>query len=96
MSRKPRVKEDIFTPSANEAARQIEVAVYPNPTDGELNVRAEGRFDLNVYSVSGTLVLAQEGLDGEARIDLSGLSKGVYVVEVKNAEGSAMNKVVVR
>ena len=92
----PRVKEDIFTPSANEAARRIEVAVYPNPTDGDLNVRAEGRFDLNVYSVSGTLVLAQEGLDSEARIDLSGLSKGVYLVEVKTAEGSAMNKVVVR
>lgn len=92
----PRVKEDIFTPSANEAARRIEVAVYPNPTDGDLNVRAEGRFDLNVYSVSGTLVLAQEGLDSEARIDLSGLSKGVYMVEVKTAEGSAMNKVVVR
>lgn len=92
----PRVKEDIFTPSANEAARRIEVAVYPNPTDGELNVRAEGRFDLNVYSVNGTLVLAQEGLNAEARIDLSGLSKGVYMVEVKTAEGSAMNKVVVR
>lgn len=92
----PRVKEDIFTPSANEDARRIEVAVYPNPTDGDLNVRAEGRFDLNVYSVSGTLVLAQEGLDSEARIDLSGLSKGVYLVEVKTAEGSAMNKVVVR
>ena len=92
----PRVKEDIFTPSANEAARRIEVAVYPNPTDGDLNVRAEGRFDLNVYSVSGTLVLAQEGLDSEARIDLSGLSKGVYLVEVKTAEGSAMSKVVVR
>lgn len=92
----PRVKEDIFTPSANEDARRIEVAVYPNPTDGDLNVRAEGRFDLNVYSVSGTLVLAQEGLDSEARIDLSGLSKGVYLVEVKTAEGSAMSKVVVR
>ena len=92
----PRVKEDIFTPSANESARRIEVAVYPNPTDGELNVRAEGRFDLNVYSVNGTLVLAQEGLDSEARIDLSGLSKGVYLVEVKTAEGSAMSKVVVR
>ena len=92
----PRVKEDIFTPSANESARLIEVAVYPNPTDGELNVRAEGRFDLNVYSVGGTLVLAQEGLDSEARIDLSGLSKGVYLMEVKTAEGSAMNKVVVR
>lgn len=92
----PRVKEDIFTPSANESARRIEVAVYPNPTDGELNVRAEGRFDLNVYSVGGTLVLAQEGLDSEARIDLSGLSKGVYLMEVKTAEGSAMNKVVVR
>ena len=92
----PRVKEDIFTPSANEAARQIEVAVYPNPTDGELNIRAEGRFDLNVYSVSGALVLAEEGLNGQARIDLSGLSKGVYVVEVKTAEGTAVNKVVVR
>ena len=41
-------------------------------------------------------VLAQEGLNAEARIDLSGLSKGVYMVEVKTAEGSAMNKVVVR
>lgn len=92
----PRVKEDIFTPSANESARRIEVAVYPNPTDGELNVCTDGRFDLNVYSISGSLVLAQEGLNGEARIDLSGLSKGVYVVEVKTAEGSAMNKVVVR
>ena len=41
-------------------------------------------------------VLAQEGLNAEARIDLSGLSKGVYMVEVKTAEGSAMSKVVVR
>lgn len=92
----PRMREDIGATAANEPASRIEVAVYPNPTDGELNVRAEGRFDLNVYSVNGTLVLAQEGLNAEARIDLSGLSKGVYMVEVKTAEGSAMNKVVVR
>lgn len=92
----PRMREDIGATAANEPASRIEVAVYPNPTDGELNVRAEGRFDLNVYSVNGTLVLAQEGLNAEARIDLSGLSKGVYLVEVKTAEGSAMNKVVVR
>lgn len=92
----PRMREDIGASAANESACQIEVAVYPNPTDGELNVRTNGRFDLNVYSISGSLVLAQEALNGEARIDLSGLSKGVYVVEVKTAEGTAVNKVVVR
>lgn len=92
----PRMREDIGATAANEPASRIEVAVYPNPTDGELNVRAEGRFDLNVYSASGALVMAQSGLDGEARIDLSGLSKGVYVLEVRNSEGVAVNKVVVR
>ncbi len=92
----PRMREDIGATAANEPASRIEVAVYPNPTDVELNVRAEGRFDLNVYSASGALVMAQSGLDGEARIDLSGLSKGVYVLEVRNSEGVAVNKVVVR
>ena len=92
----PRMREDIGATAANEPASRIEVAVYPNPTDGELNVRAEGRFDLNVYSASGALVMAQSGLDGEARIDFSGLSKGVYVLEVRNSEGVAVNKVVVR
>lgn len=92
----PRMREDIGAMAANEPASRIEVAVYPNPTDGELNVRTDGRFDLNVYSISGSLILAQEGLNGEARIDLSGLSKGVYVLEVKTTEGTAVNKVVVR
>ncbi len=92
----PRMREDIGATAANEPASRIEVAVYPNPTDGELNVRTDGRFDLNVYSISGSLILAQEGLNGEARIDLSGLSKGVYVLEVKTTEGTAVNKVVVR
>lgn len=92
----PRMREDIGATAANEPASRIEVAVYPNPTDGELNVRTDGRFDLNVYSISGSLILAQEGLNGEARIDLSGLSKGVYVLEVRNSEGVAVNKVVVR
>ena len=92
----PRMREDIGATAANEPASRIEVAVYPNPTDGELNVCTDGRFDLNVYSISGSLILAQEGLNGEARIDLSGLSKGVYVLEVKTTEGTAVNKVVVR
>ncbi|MCM1169034.1 MAG: T9SS type A sorting domain-containing protein [Bacteroides sp.] len=83
---------------AVEDMARIQFSVYPNPTEDVLNVElAEGGvFGLNVYGLNGALLMSRQGLSDKAQISLAGLAKGVYVVEIRTAEGTVRTKVVVR
>ena len=95
-----RTKEDIVasTSTAVENNDAIKFSVYPNPTEGLLNVElAEGgQFSLFVYNTNGLQLIRREGLVDNTRVDLSGLAHGVYIVEIRTAEGVVRTKVVVR
>lgn len=94
-----RTKEDIAASSvAVENNEAIRFSVYPNPTDGMLNVElAEGgQFSLFVYNTNGLQLMRRDGLVDNARVDLSGLAHGMYIVEIRTAEGVVRTKVVVR
>ena len=95
-----RTKEDIVasTSTAVENNEAIRFSVYPNPTEGLLNVElAEGgQFSLFVYNTNGLQLVRRDGLVDNARVDLSGLAHGVYIVEIRTAEGVVRTKVVVR
>lgn len=97
-----RTKEDIVASSnpstAVENNEAIRFSVYPNPTDGMLNVElAEGgQFSLFVYNTNGLQLMRRDGLVDNARVDLSGLAHGMYIVELRTAEGVVRTKVVVR
>lgn len=93
----PRTKEDLLGGSvANENRPAVEYAIYPNPTTGLLNVEVEGDFGVSVYSMGGTRLVRRENLADKAQIDLSGLAEGMYLVEIRTAEGMVLSKVVVR
>ena len=95
-----RTKEDIVasTSTAVENNDAIRFSVYPNPTEGLLNVElAEGgQFSLFIYNTNGLQLMRREGLVDNTRVDLSGLAHGVYIVEIRTAEGVVRTKVVVR
>ena len=95
-----RTKEDIVasTSTAVENNEAIKFSVYPNPTEGLLNVElAEGgQFSLFIYNTNGLQLMRREGLVDNTRVDLSGLAHGVYIVEIRTAEGVVRTKVVVR
>lgn len=94
-----RDKSDIAASSvAVENNEAIRFSVYPNPAEGLLNVELTdgGQFSLYVYNMNGMRLMRHEGLVDGARVDLSGLAKGMYVVEIRTAEGMAHTKVVVR
>ena len=94
-----RTKDDIAAASvAVENNDAIKFSVYPNPTEGILNVElAEGgQFSLFVYNTNGMQMMRREGLVDNARVDLSGLAHGMYIVEIRTAEGVVRTKVVVR
>lgn len=71
----------------NEVAQSL-LVIYPNPATSQLFIQANAAqvLEINIYNVAGTLVshLKQPQTDG---IDISPLSQGVYVAEVKTQEG---------
>ena len=69
------------------------VAIYPNPTTGELNV-VSSRLNntlVTMYSVSGQIVVNETS---ESVIDISHLENGVYFMNVKVGELTYIRKVI--
>ena len=56
-------------------------SIYPNPTDGALNIISEGMQPVAIYNMAGQCVF--EGLcDGELQIDMRRFGTGIYAVKV--------------
>lgn len=70
------------------------VKVYPNPVSDVLYVNIEESFDAVVYNYQGSVVLRSCNNNGQ--IDMSGLSTGVYFVQIKTAKIVTIEKVVLK
>ena len=72
----------------------MKVSVYPNPTSGILNVEAGENFNATVYNYQGQIVMRSYISNGQ--IDMSGLSSGIYFVEIRTSNNVAVEKVIVK
>ena len=84
------IQQDIGIPST-EPLEQI--AVYPNPTSGQITISAENVVRVEVYDYSGRLVADYPATN---RIDLSRLPAGDYVLRISVPQGSTVRKVIKR
>jgi len=66
----------------NVAADKL-FSVYPNPTLNKIFVSGFGIFEIQVYKLNGTLILRTES----QVVDLSVLSKGLYLLKIVSSEG---------
>ena len=64
---------------------------YPNPASDfiTLNTSLTGNIDLtvNIYNVSGVLINSTTILQNQQNINISGLTNGIYIVEINQKEG---------
>lgn len=62
--------------------------IYPNPSNGIINVEYSDNADLqfNIYSVEGKLVKTGN-LSGYGQIDIQALNAGSYVIQLSNENG---------
>lgn len=67
------------------------IFVGPNPTSSELNINLyqNAKATVEIIDISGKLVLTQS-FDSQAEFDISKFANGVYVVSVKNSEGTSL------
>jgi len=59
--------------------------LFPNPTEGKIFIKGISDFNYRVYSHSGQLIKTTS--DYKNGIDLSNLSKGLYLIEVLDKKG---------
>jgi hypothetical protein len=70
-------------PNAINATIAENISVYPNPTNGMLNLKGVDALKTEVCTITGTTV----GVFYDNPIDLSHLSNGIYILSIYNKEG---------
>ncbi|MFM6935781.1 MAG: PKD domain-containing protein, partial [Flavobacteriales bacterium] len=71
--------------------------VYPNPTNGLLNIRNTQQMSgfVNILSATGTNVFSTSFSGSDVQLDLSNLTRGIYFVLIKNDLGQqSMNRMI--
>jgi hypothetical protein len=83
------------TTDVNEGA--YSVSMYPNPTKDEVMIHGREIETVKVYNALGQLVqMVQCGSADNVELHLNGLSAGVYLVNVRMANGQQANKRIVK
>lgn len=80
-----------------EGFNKDEVSVFPNPSTGVVHIdnTNNGFKSVQVYNSIGQLISTQTlGVTASANIDLSGYSKGVYLLNFQGEKGGKSCKVV--
>ena len=82
-----------WTTNVNET-NLSEYTLYPNPTEGQVTIEAEGLRQVRVFNVTGQEVRHQSVNDNRAIIDLSSEPKGCYFIEIMTEKGCSTTKII--
>ena len=82
--------------AVQQVAQETSLNVFPNPASEQLNVTCEEPMQsLALFNTAGQRVRQMEPCGSEVQIPLSSLPRGLYLLRVQTANGSAVRKVVV-
>ena len=82
-----------WTTSLNET-NPSEYTLYPNPTEGQVTIEANGLRQIRVFNVTGQEVRHQTVDDDRAIIDLSSEPQGCYFIELMTESGCTTTKLI--
>lgn len=84
----------ISTLSSEDLASIPVISVYPNPSTGVFTVALDQEASYEVYDLSGKLITQGALSDLNNKVDISGVSNGLYFITVSTTSGSVTEKLV--
>ncbi len=83
--------------STNEINMEETMAIYPNPTTNQLTVNSEQLIvkEIKLFNVLGKEVFQSEIQTPKSEINLKGIDKGIYFVEIKTDVKIVKKKIVI-
>ncbi len=89
------ISTTVFT-SLNKNAAGTTLHIYPNPAQHLVNIEHTGRnFDCKLFDNLGRMVLQTQHHTDNAILDVSTLSKGVYLLEVTSGNNGIWKKLLI-
>jgi hypothetical protein len=87
----------LITSSREELSIKDKLSIYPNPTNGLLNIESElgEELELKIFNIQGQLVQEEVLLNANNQIQLQG-EKGLYFISITNQKGERANFKVVK
>lgn len=88
VSDKQSVIVDLSTLATTNVKSEKGMAVFPNPSSGPFTIVAGqdmGRFEAQVFDMSGRLIMSKKSTGTTMDIDLTGSGKGMYILNVTDS-----------
>lgn len=79
----------------NIAEENVVNSIYPNPSNGMFSISGENIESIEVYDITGKLVMQQNINASNATIDLTNKAKGIYTLKSYNGNNVSVNKLIV-
>jgi hypothetical protein len=74
--------------------RKVTLGVYPNPTNGILNIKTDSSVEnINVTNIAGQKINVQFKNN---QINMNGLPNGIYIVELQLEDGQKISKKIIK
>lgn len=81
--------------SVDEFNTVANIKMFPNPTNGnEVTITSKENITVEVFDVLGKKVKFQNLTSTQNKLNISGLSKGVYIVRLNSTKGSITKKLI--
>lgn len=81
--------EEGSTISVQEVESSNEISIYPNPTEGLINIIGINSGTFEIMDLSGRIVKAG---NTSSTIDLTAISSGIYMIVLRDIEGNILKK----
>jgi hypothetical protein len=78
------------TTDLNEQASQVRV--YPNPADDWITIESEALQSATLFTLTGQQLLHEPIQSGSARLNVSALVPGLYLLQLRSADGSTLTR----
>jgi hypothetical protein len=75
-------------------SNESNIMVYPNPATNDITIEYPQSAVIEITDIQGQLIKTLAATDNKTNIDVSSLSGGVYIVEVKTDKGITFKKFV--
>ena len=84
--------------SISEFNALSDVKIFPNPTKGQFNIsigdNVSGSIEVQIVSITGRLVQKVNIGNGVNNLDITGMSTGMYIINISTESGSASHKLI--
>lgn len=70
------------------------VSLYPNPSNGHLNIKTTKELQLKITDTLGRIVISNQTVNDNDILDLSELNSGIYFIAISNGNEKGVQKLI--